>query len=85
MYTFEDFKKEIGHGGEATFSYNHIEYSISRSSMEGPSGWFFSQVGENLESEFYTSMDELYVDVRIEERTLEDIFKTGKVDDITIY
>lgn len=85
MYKFKNFKEEISHGGESTFSYNSSDYSIVRSSMEESNGWYFAKVSDIEEPEFYSSLAELFLGVRIEDKTLEEVFDTGEVEDITIY
>ncbi|WP_338551520.1 hypothetical protein [Paenibacillus sp. KS-LC4] len=80
MYSYIDFSEDIAAGHEIMFTYRDKEYSISISQ----GGWYFTKVEDYENAIRYESADELLIQVRIANKTLEEVFNSGNLSDFSI-
>ncbi len=81
IYTYVNLVEDVGIGHEVVFTYNSLKYSIT----QGNDGWYFTSVVDNEIGVFYLTSDDLLDQVRIEGETLQQVFDSVNVSDLSIY
>lgn len=87
MYSFENFKEDLSHGGEANFTYKGLIYAIVRTGGDNPlDGWYYCDPTKSHEEiVFYDNMSSLLDNSVIDGRSLKEVFNSDEIEDITIW
>lgn len=80
IYTYEDLSDDVLRGYEVMFTYNGFEYSITHS-VEGR---YFTKVIDYENATLYSTPEELLSEVRIGIETLQQVFDSGNVSDVSV-
>jgi hypothetical protein len=81
IYTYVNLVEDIGFGHEVVFTYNSLKYSITQSNE----GWYFTNAVDYENAVLYLTSDDLLDQVRIDGETLQQVFDSVNVLDISIY